>query len=508
MKKQEIEELKLYLQNLPRFADKNKNARVSEALNDFWFFIKTYFPHHIDYAETETSVFRRFCHEDLERLSWEHKKMLFTAYRGAAKTTVITRLFSLWQMVKKSFHYEMVICATDSLAEDSFDLFRTELEENQNLIHDFDIQHGSTWRLTEFVVKIGDHICKMEGVGAGVKIRGRNFLGRRPDFIILDDIENDEQVESKAQRDKLERWFKRAVMKLPARKKRYRLFVVGTVLHSDSLLMRLSARKDFVFYNFPLVIQFPNEIDNDDEIENSEYLNLDGLILDDPEIDGLEIMEEYFEDKDSFMSEYQNKAISKEGLTFEEYELFDVMPKCEAYSIGLDPSMGKKTGDYFGIAVLGKKGSKYYSSVKGYRISPVKLIARIIALYIRYNKVAPTTIACETVQFQEFFKDVLKKEAEEINVTLAIKPLRNTAPKPLRIDSIAPLVNDNTILINRSDTLMIDELDTYPKAPHDDLLDALEMAYRIFRNVVSMNQKEVREKIKKRNFGRFKQKYA
>ena len=26
---------------------------------------------------------------------------------------------------------------------------------------------------------------------------------------------------------------------------------------------------------------------------------------------------------------------------------------------------------------------------------------------------------------------------------------------------------------------MIDELDTYPKAPHDDGLDSLEMAYRI-----------------------------
>ncbi len=502
MNKTEQAELIAYLQSLPRLADEDREQRVTNTLADFWTFIHTYFPHHIDEAEIETSVFRKFCHEELEELSWLHKKMLFTAYRGAAKTTVITRLFSLWQLVRRAFRYEMVICATDGLVEDTFDFFRTELENNQNLIHDFDIEQGSTWRLTELVIKVGDHLCKMEGLGAGVKIRGKNFLSWRPDFIIVDDIENDEQVESKTQRDKLERWFKKAIMKLPARKKRYRLFVVGTVLHNDSLLMRLSKRKDFVFYNFPLVIQFPHDMGDPDNI------NLDGLILDDPEIDGMEVMEEYFEDKDSFMSEFQNQPISKDGLLFEEYVTFEHMPKCDVYYLGLDPSMGKKKGDYFGVALMGKKDNKFYASVKGYRMSPVKLIPRIIALYAKYQKIAPTTIACETVQFQEFFKDVLKKEALEIGIPLSVKELRNTAPKPLRIDSVAPLINDGTIEIYAKDHLLIEELDTYPSSAHDDLLDALEMAYRLFRVAAHLNLKSIRAKLKKKNFTKFKKKYV
>ena len=288
-------------------------------------------------------------------------------------------------------------------------------------------------------------------------------------------------------------------MKLPSLKKKYILLVVGTVLHNDGLLPYLSKRKDFVSFDFPLVRSFPDD---------ANIHNPSKWVLDDPEIDVAEVMSEYFEDKDSFMSEYQNTPLSKEGLLFDEYTTFDKMPKCDIYWLGLDPAMGKKKGDYFGVATLGKKDDKFYLSVKGYRMSPVKLIPRIIAQYSKLSAIAPTTIACEVVAFQEFFKDVLKKEAKSIDIPLSVKELRNTAPKALRIDSIAPLINDGTILIHEKDHLLIEELDTYPSSAHDDLLDAAEMAYRIFRGGGPINFKEVRKQIKAKGFGRFKNKYT
>ena len=499
MNKNQINELKLYLQSLPRLADKGKDARVSESLTDFWTFITTYFPHHIEHAKTETSHFRKFAHKHLYQLSKEHKKLLFTAYRGAAKTMVITKLFTLWLLAKKETRLAVIISSTDAIVGSIFEFYKAELEDNINFNHDFNLSFPSIWREKELVISVDGHLCKLMGFGAGKKLRGINFLSYRPGLIIIDDIENDENVESKRQRDKLENWFKKAVMKLPARKQSYRLIVVGTVLHNDGLLKRLEKRTDFKSYNFPLVRQFPHNMD----VQNEPA----GLILDDAEINGQEVMEEYWEDKDSFMSEYQNTPLSKDGLLFEGYELFERMPKCEIYWMGLDPAMGKKKGDYFGIAVLGKKGDKFYATVKGYRLSPVKLIPRIIATYQRFSKIAPTTMAVETVQFQEFFKDVLKKEALSIGIPLAVKELRNTAPKPLRIDSIAPLINDGTILIHQADQLLIEELETYPSSAHDDLLDALEMAYRIFRSGSNINYKQVREKLKKKNFRQFKNKY-
>ncbi|ODS24182.1 hypothetical protein AB835_04700 [Candidatus Endobugula sertula] len=502
MNKQEREALSSYLKSLPRLADKNRDERVQKALSDdgFWYFIQTYFPHHIDKAEVETSAFRRFIHDNLYKLTKKHKKLSFTAYRGGAKTTTISQLFTFWELVRKHIRYGVIVTATYDLAEDIFFLFKTEFEDNENLIADFKIERPGIWRNDELQLRIDGHDCKITGFGAGGKIRGTKFLSWRPDYLIIDDLEDDEGVESKHQRNKLYRWFNRSIMKLPARKKPYTLIAVGTVLHNDGFMKRLEERRDFESRNFPLVLQFPDDPDDPDSIE--------GLVLDDPEIDGVEIMEEYRDDKDSFMSEYQGVAIAKEGLTFEDYVLVDRLPKCEIYSIGLDPSMGKKKGDYFGIATLGKKGDKFYASVKGYRLSPTKLIPRIIAQYKRYDKMANATLAVETVAFQEFFKDVLKRDAKKEGVNIAVKELRNTAPKDLRIESIAPLVNDGTIQIDSTNHLLIEELDSHPNAAHDDLLDALEMAYRIFRRGNKVDHKKAAKKVKKRGFEKFKKKYT
>ena len=40
--------------------DKDKIRRVNKAKKDFWYAVKTYFPHHIDNIVKETSEFRKF----------------------------------------------------------------------------------------------------------------------------------------------------------------------------------------------------------------------------------------------------------------------------------------------------------------------------------------------------------------------------------------------------------------------------------------------------------------
>ena len=44
---------------------------------------------------------------------------------------------------------------------------------------------------------------KVEGIGSGKKIRGRRHRNWRPDLITLDDVENDENVNTPEQRRKL-----------------------------------------------------------------------------------------------------------------------------------------------------------------------------------------------------------------------------------------------------------------------------------------------------------------
>ena len=72
-----------------------------------------------------------------------------------------------------------------------------EFEENPAIIEDFGFLPGKVWRGNVLVTKSN---IKLEAIGSGKKIRGRKHRNWRPDLIILDDVENDENVRTPDQR--------------------------------------------------------------------------------------------------------------------------------------------------------------------------------------------------------------------------------------------------------------------------------------------------------------------
>ena len=66
------------------------------------------------------------------------------------------------------------------------------------------------WRTGVILTKTD---IKAEAIGSGKKVRGRRHRNWRPDLIVLDDIENDENVNTPEQRRKLKNWFDKAVSK-------------------------------------------------------------------------------------------------------------------------------------------------------------------------------------------------------------------------------------------------------------------------------------------------------
>lgn len=487
----ELKELKTYLKSLPTILDGNSDLRYKKACGDFRYFVLEYFSHQLGLEDRfnidkfkEHSKFRLFVYNDLEKTCLKNRHILIEAYRGGAKTTLITRLHTLWLLLTGRKNYAIVVSSTLDIATESADTIKVELENNSKLINDFKISVGDKWKSDEFIFLADTSPKKMKFFGSGKKIRGTNFLGKRPDIIVADDIENDENVESLKQREKLYKWFRKAVLKLPSRHdSTYNIIVVGTRLHHDGLLARIKRLNSFISFNFPLVVKFPDNIDelNKDNIKKAKITN---MVLDDESLDKRAILTDFFDDKESFYSEYQNEPLSKDGAIFSEYKTFDVMPVCDAYYIGIDPALGKTRGDYFGVALLGKKDKQYYLDTKGYKLKPDIMITKIMQLYLGLLMLGkPIKIAIETIAFQEFFKDKLKEECAKKGITLSVCELKNSVAKELRLDSFAPYVTDGTIMVCVDNTLLIEELDTYPKAPHDDLLDASEMAFRIASSV-------------------------
>ncbi len=223
--KKEVDEIRNLLKGLPLLNDKDKIRRVNKAKKDFWYAVKTYFPHHIDNIVKETSEFRKFVYTNIEDIFATTNKASFEAYRGAAKSTVLTRLYTIWKTaIQNKKRHTVIISSTLDVSKETLDFIKTELEDNERLKADFDIQIGTTfkntWNEEEIIFKSSNLKFRIKVYGAGKKIRGANWLGFRPDLIICDDIEDDEAVESKKQRDKLWNWFTKAILNLPARKDR------------------------------------------------------------------------------------------------------------------------------------------------------------------------------------------------------------------------------------------------------------------------------------------------
>lgn len=88
---------------------------------------------------------------------------------------------------------------------------KAELEFNPRLAMDFPqgAGKGRVWQVGTIVTA---NDAKVQAFGSGKRMRGLRHGPHRPDLVIGDDLENDENVRSPEQRDKLENWLKKTVL--------------------------------------------------------------------------------------------------------------------------------------------------------------------------------------------------------------------------------------------------------------------------------------------------------
>lgn len=112
-----------------------------------------------------------------------------------------------------------------------------ELRENEELRQEFGIAKLETDSKSEIIVLCDDgHRFRMIARGVEQRVRGTKWHGQRPDLILMDDVEEDEQVASPDRRRKLSRWVNRAL--IPAGSLGARVRWHGTILHQESMLSR------------------------------------------------------------------------------------------------------------------------------------------------------------------------------------------------------------------------------------------------------------------------------
>lgn len=419
------------------------------------------------------------------------------APRGNAKSTIVSLALPLWVGAYNHKKYVLLISDSSDQANDFLRNIREEIEDNERIFDDFGELTGLVWSDNNIILANG---VRMQALGAGKKVRGRKYRQHRPDLIIVDDEENDENVASPEQRKKNELWYFRAVSK--AGDKNTDILTIGTILHYDSLLSKVlknpiyNSKKYKSVYAFspsPLWDEWEKLITNLEDLNRVETARaffeehkkemLDGTFVLWPEKeDYYELMVQRVADGPAaFSSEKQNEPLSDEDRRFlpewiTYYEEKEIEGKMLFVVTFVDPSLGKKGGDYSAIITIGMdaNGIVYVLSADIQKRHPDLIIGDTVGVYRVYE---PKVVGVEENQFQEYFKDEMIKQAQEKHgIALPVKGIRQHSDKTLRIQSLQPDVKNSRLRFRRDQQKLIEQLVNFPSADHDDGPDALEGA--------------------------------
>lgn len=494
---------------------------------DMEFFGRAYFPHYFSRPSPEF-------HRELDNI-WQQgvlkgrypltpaetktisrlpgRRRVVAAPRGHAKSTNLTFKGSMHAVLYQYKHYVIIISDSSDQAEGFLENIRVEFEENTAIREDFGDLTGKVWRSNVLVTSSN---IKMEAIGSGKKIRGRKHRNWRPDLLILDDVENDENVRTTEQRAKLDNWFKKAVSK--AGDDYTDIVYIGTLLHYDSLLANTLKNPAYRAIKYQAVLSFSaaedlwqqwteifTDLSNDERERDAlaffhehQAAMLEGTrVLWEEKLSYYDLMVmRVSEGESAFNSEMQNEPINPDDCIFNE-EWFDYYNEAEVnfrdpvfqFFGFVDPSLGKsKKSDFSAIITLAKHKSTGYMYVLDADIErrhPDRIITDVLEkekwLRASYGH-GYKKLGAEVNQFQWFLKEELAKASARAGLYLPIEEVQQTSDKVMRVQTLQPDIKNKYIKFNPRHKRLLEQLKQFPMGAHDDGPDALEGARTIAKH--------------------------
>lgn len=119
---------------------------------------------------------------------------------------------------------------------------KSQLEKNNRIIYDYGIQESSNWSAGEFVTKKG---VAFRALGAGQSPRGTRNEEIRPDGIVIDDIDTDEEVRNSKRIDQKVNWIMEALYATRSISSPLLLIVLGNIIGKKTTITELRKYADY-----------------------------------------------------------------------------------------------------------------------------------------------------------------------------------------------------------------------------------------------------------------------
>ena len=428
-----------------------------------WFVARPYFP-------LETPPFHK---EILDLISnKENRRIGVIAPRGHAKSTTVDMTYPLWAGCFEQEEFVVIISDTYTQAAEFINALKDEFENNPKIKWLFGNMKGDDWQDGEFVLSNG---IKYAAKGSGMKIRGIRHRHTRPTLMIFDDIENDENIKSAEQRQKLYHWFTKAA--IPALARGGRAVVIGTILHFDSLVNKVMKQQDvFKSWHTRIFYAITTEEDGTERALWPEHRSLEKLraMRDDPS-------DQDFIGSITFAQEYQHKPFSEEDAIIQP----DWIKECEpsqvpdkhtrlARVLTIDPAASERqTADFTAMIVadLYTDGNVYIRAIRNQRTSPSVTADTVRELDEIYK---PQVIGIEKGALGLVFRDLL----EGLPV-IGLEPDKDKVRRLLAVSRFFEAGRVYTVKNIQNGQAFREQLIEFPKGTHDDMVDAAAYAVRL-----------------------------
>ena len=378
--------------------------RIRRARRDYAFFVEYYFPHWCTENDGKIIPSAKF-HIDTANKIKENKtlKAVLKWARGHAKSTHVGVFTPMWMMCQEEREINVMVLVGKS--QDSANTLlsdlQAELQYNNRFIHDFGEQYNAGhWVFGEFVTKSGIAFFSR---GRGQSPRGLRYRDKRPDYIVIDDLDDDELCLSKERVEKLTKWVKEALFgSFGAEGGRF--IMVGNLISKQSVLANIE--KSEGMYVTQVNVRDKNGIPSWPELWTEERIR----------------EKETFMGFASFQKEYMNNPITEgtvfSEMTFGRVPAFDKFRFLVGYGDPAPSNSKDGKGSFKSLFLIGFCEGVYYV-IKGFidRTTNAEFVSWYYALrnYVNDRTQLYYFIENNTLQnpfYEQVFVPLFVKEAE------------------------------------------------------------------------------------------------
>ncbi len=413
------------------------------------------------------------------------------APREMGKSTWWFLILPMWAAAHGHLRFAAAFADTSTQAETHLASFKSELDNNPLIRADFPdlVEPKTRGRGTVMADRVSLYHARSDFVFAAAGMDSSNLgmkVGdRRPDLIVLDDIEPHEARYSSDLAKKRLNTLREAILPLNVRA---HVIIVGTVTMQESIVHQIVKRSRGDF-----------EPDDDSDItlwvEEERIVARHWLpIVTDPDGERRSVWPakwslaflESIEHTRAYAKNYLNDPLGADGDYWQVDDFTeapaDVLEKITHEVISLDPAVtSKEKSDYSALAAVGwgrELGKCVLYEVTAVKAGPDDIRLALIRIAERaLERGHAVLVIVETNQGGDLWKRILH------GLPFRVKTYSSTAPKPVRAADALDHYQRGRVYHVRKGRGVRDaegEMVAFPRAPHDDRVDAVGAGVRYF----------------------------